>query len=55
MPSGFQTLDGGTTWTQVDMGNAVNKIRLLPSGNGYVGYAIGLGVHRIDVPASAVR
>lgn len=55
MPHGFQTLDGGKTWTQVDMGNAVNKIRLLQSGNGYVGYAIGLGVHRIDVPASAVR
>ncbi len=49
-PNGFQTLDGGLTWERVQMGNAVNKIRLLKTNGGYVGYAIGVDVHRIDVP-----
>ena len=49
-PNGFQTQDGGKTWKAVEMGNAVNKIRLLKSDHGYVGYAIGLNVYRIDIP-----
>ncbi len=51
-PSGFQTVDGGATWTRVAMGNAVNKIRVLETPTGHVGYAIGTEVHRIDVPKS---
>jgi photosystem II stability/assembly factor-like uncharacterized protein len=44
--SGFQTTDGGKTWTRVEMGRAVNKIRLLPTPDGFVGYAIGVDVHK---------
>ncbi len=44
--SGFQTTDGGKTWARVEMGRAVNKIRLLPTADGFVGYAIGVDVHK---------
>ena len=50
VPNGFQTTDGGKTWRPVEMGNAVNKIRLLKTESGIVGYAIGLNVFRIDIP-----
>ena len=50
MPNGFQTTDGGATWQAIEMGNAVNKIRLLKTDTGHVGYAIGVEVHRIDIP-----
>jgi hypothetical protein len=30
------------------MGKAVNKIRLVKSVRGYVGYAIGVEVHKLD-------
>jgi photosystem II stability/assembly factor-like uncharacterized protein len=50
MPNGFQTTDGGKTWQTVEMGNAVNKIRLLKTDSKQVGYAIGVNVHRIDIP-----
>lgn len=49
-PNGFQTTDGGATWQAVEMGNAVNKIRLLKSESQSVGYAIGVNVYRIDIP-----
>src|SRR5206468_5940967 len=42
--TGFETRDGGKTWTRVQMGRAVNKIRIVPDGEHYVGYAIGLEV-----------
>jgi len=45
---GYQTLDGGKTWTHVEMGRAVNKIRIVPSGDGFVGYAVGAEVFRLD-------
>ncbi len=48
--TGFQTLDGGATWSRVNMGRAVNKIRLLPTKEGLVGYAIGIDVHKLVVP-----
>ncbi len=48
--SGFQTTDGGATWTRVEMGRAVNKIRLLPTPDGLVGYAIGVDVHKLVLP-----
>lgn len=52
---GYQTTDGGATWTPVEMGRAVNKIRVLPNGNGFVGYAIGTDVYKLDVPNLSAR
>lgn len=50
VPNGFHTTDGGATWKAVEMGNAVNKIRILETDSGFVGFAIGMNVHRLDVP-----
>ncbi len=47
---GFQTTDGGATWKPVEMGRAVNKIRIVPNDDGFVGYAIGVDVYKLDVP-----
>ena len=44
---GYQTTDGGNTWKFVAMGRAVNKIRLLPTEKGFVGYAIGVDVYKL--------
>ena len=52
VPHGFQTIDGGASWEPAAMGNAVNKIRLIPTEAGHVGFAIGTQVHRIDLPKS---
>lgn len=52
MNSGYQTTDGGKTWRKVEMGRAVNKIRIVPDGDGFVGYAIGMDVYKLDVPAA---
>jgi photosystem II stability/assembly factor-like uncharacterized protein len=46
---GYQTRDGGATWTFVEMGRAVNKIRVLPTDRGLVAYAIGTDVYKLDV------
>lgn len=46
---GFQTVDGGRTWTPVDLGRAVNKIRVLPTDDGFVAYAIGVDVYKLEV------
>ena len=51
LKGGYQTIDGGTHWKFVEMGRAVNKIRLLPTpgaANGFVGYAIGTEVRKIS-------
>ena len=48
----YQTLDGGRTWTHVEMGRAVNKIRLLTAARGLVGYAIGADVYKLDTGAA---
>jgi photosystem II stability/assembly factor-like uncharacterized protein len=50
--SGFQTTDGGKSWAKVEMGRAVNKIRLLPTADGFVGYAIGVDVYKFSVDAA---
>ncbi len=50
VPGGFQTIDGGATWTPVKFGNAVNKIRLLPTTEGVHAFAIGMGVARTAAP-----
>jgi photosystem II stability/assembly factor-like uncharacterized protein len=54
VPHGFGTTDGGKSWSKVDFGNAVNKIRLIPSSKGVIGYAIGVEVHRVQIPTGAV-
>ncbi len=45
---GYETTDGGKTWRPVEMGKAVNKIRLLKTAGGFVGYAIGVDVYKLD-------
>jgi photosystem II stability/assembly factor-like uncharacterized protein len=45
---GYETTDGGKTWRPVEMGKAVNKIRLLKTEGGFVGYAIGVDVYKLD-------
>lgn len=50
--TGFQTLDGGRTWAPVNFGRSVNKIRVVPSGGGFVAYAIGSTVYKLDARPS---
>lgn len=38
IPHGFGTTDGGKTWSKVEFGTAVNKIRLIRSDAGVTGY-----------------
>lgn len=47
--SGYETMDGGRSWKRVEMGRAVNKIRLLKTENGFVGYAIGVDLYKLSV------
>jgi photosystem II stability/assembly factor-like uncharacterized protein/dienelactone hydrolase len=48
MNSGYETKDGGKTWSTVDLGRACNKIRIYKDTNGKVyGYAIGLDVFKL--------
>ena len=49
VPNGFQTKDGGRSWQAIEMGNTVNKIRLLKTEDKHIGYAIGTNVYRIDI------
>lgn len=45
MNSGYETKDGGKTWTPIDLGKACNKIRIYKIANGRAyGYAIGVDV-----------
>lgn len=53
--TGFATTDGGKNWQRVNMGRAVNKIRIVPEGGHYVGYAIGVDVYKFATPVSAER
>lgn len=46
---GFETRDGGQTWTPSAMGRAVNKIRVLRDGAHARVFAIGVQVHRLDI------
>jgi photosystem II stability/assembly factor-like uncharacterized protein len=51
VPGGFQTTDGGATWTPAEIGKATNKIRVLHTpGGGIVGYAIGFDVYKLVAP-----
>ncbi|MBI1187946.1 MAG: hypothetical protein GC206_11570, partial [Alphaproteobacteria bacterium] len=47
--SGFETRDGGVSWAPVDMGRAVNKIRIVRNGSAARAYAIGVDVYRRDL------
>ena len=51
-PHGFETRDGGDTWTPAAMGAAVNKIRVVPGRQGGCAvFAIGVELHRRDIAA----
>ena len=48
MNSGYETKDGGKTWSTVDLGRACNKMRIYKDTNGKVyGYAIGVDVFKL--------
>ena len=48
MNSGYETKDGGKTWSTVDLGRACNKIRIYKDDTGRVyGYAIGVDVFKL--------
>lgn len=50
MNSGFETSDGGKSWTKIDTGVACNKIRIYRNRNGTLyGYAIGVSVLKLVV------
>jgi photosystem II stability/assembly factor-like uncharacterized protein len=45
---GFETKDGGETWTPVTLGRSINRFRILkaPEG-GFVVYAIGQDLYKL--------
>ncbi len=47
--TGYETRDGGKSWSAVAMGKAVNKIRVTRGPSGTRVFAIGVEVHRLDV------
>jgi photosystem II stability/assembly factor-like uncharacterized protein/pimeloyl-ACP methyl ester carboxylesterase len=51
MPAGFETTDGGKSWKPAAFGNAVNKIRVLKDAGKTWLFAIGVQVHKLEVPA----
>ncbi len=48
---GYETRDGGMSWTSVEMGTKINKIRILKTPGGFRAYAIGANVYRLDETA----
>ncbi|GAM97705.1 BNR repeat protein [alpha proteobacterium U9-1i] len=46
--TGFETRDGGLSWAPIEMGRAVNKIRVLHDGDAVRAFAIGVEVRRFD-------
>ena len=48
MNSGYQTTNGGKSWTKTDLGKACNKIRISKKSDGEVfGYAIGVNIYKL--------
>lgn len=45
--SGYETKDGGLTWTPVELGRACNKIRIYPGKQKPYGFAIGVDVMKL--------
>ncbi len=51
---GYETRDGGATWTAVTMGSSVNKFRFVTrSDGGVTAYAIGQDVRKMEMPRTA--
>lgn len=49
MSSGYETKDGGNSWSPVDLGMACNKIRIYKNDDGETyGYAIGVNVLKLN-------
>lgn len=46
---GLETRNGGESWTPVEMGKAVNKIRFVGSGRERRAFAIGSELHRLEL------
>lgn len=49
VPTGFETRDGGDSWEPVAMGTAVNKVRVVRSGDRTSVIAVGVDLHRLDL------
>ncbi len=49
MPHGFFTSDGGKNWIKAEIGNAVNKVRIVPSDNKKLLFGIGTEVRRLEI------
>lgn len=47
--NGYETADGGKSWTAVDFGRAVNKVRIVRKGSTSRVFAIGTNVSRLDL------
>lgn len=45
--SGFETKDGGKTWSKVNLGRACNKVRIYADNDRVYGYAIGVNLFRL--------
>ncbi len=52
VPHGYATSDGGATWRKAEFGPAVNKIRIVRTGEQVTAFAIGTQVHRLKVAAA---
>lgn len=50
MPGGFETRDGGATWTRCNLGNAVNKLRVVRSERETIVYGIGVDLWKLVMP-----
>ncbi len=48
---GFETRDGGKSWIAAGLGRAINKIRVMKTDSGHRVFAIGVTVHRLDLPS----
>ena len=46
---GYETRDGGNSWTPIAFGRAVNKIRVVRTDKAVRAFAIGVDVYRIDL------
>ena len=61
--SGFHTIDGGKSWSRVEMGRTVNKVGVLPTANGFGSeypetrwrYISDFGFDRIDSLFNRIR
>lgn len=47
--TGYETRDGGKSWKKVDIGKAVNKIRIINSKNKFTCYAIGSNIYKLEI------